>query len=203
MEDERKQDLLSLGTWLGRKQTFAVVAGRCTAASAECLRNVRDKKLYRGCGVTWTDFCRRYLGMSRSLADQLIRQLEEFGPGYFRLAEVARITPESFRLIAPSVTEEGVNCGGELIPFTPENAGKIAAAVEQLRAQAKVQQTPPAPDDPARSLRRVKKSFVAALAELERIGALTSDVMEKQPYYALIDETIWRLTQLNTVVPRD
>ena len=197
-ENEVKEQLLGLGTWLGRKQAFAAVAGRCSAAGAECLRNIREKKLYRACGVTWDGFCREYAGMSRSLADQLIRQLEEFGAGYFRLAEVAKITPQSFRLIASAVNEEGVTVGGETIEFTAENSRKIARAVEQLCARAQAERPQPAPGDPAHRLARVKKILAAALEELERLGVLSSDALEKQPYYALLDETICRLTRLNT-----
>jgi hypothetical protein len=54
MADEIKIDeSFDLGTWLGRKQAFAAVAGRCSAAYAECLRTIRQKKLYRARGVTW------------------------------------------------------------------------------------------------------------------------------------------------------
>ncbi|HUI80868.1 MAG TPA: hypothetical protein VLY24_23240 [Bryobacteraceae bacterium] len=34
-----------LGTWLGRKQAFGLMAGKCSAADAECLRNIREQKL--------------------------------------------------------------------------------------------------------------------------------------------------------------
>jgi hypothetical protein len=81
-------------------------------------------------------FCAQYAGVSRSLADELIRNLEEFGPAYFHLAGVTKITPEAFRLIAPAVSAEGVQCGDERVPFTPENAARIAAAVEELRTRA-------------------------------------------------------------------
>lgn len=37
-------DAFDLGTWLGRKQGFAALAGRCSAADAECLRTIRQKR---------------------------------------------------------------------------------------------------------------------------------------------------------------
>lgn len=197
-EPEINDDLFDLGHWLGSRQAFAAVAGRCSAADAECLRTIRSKKLYRACGLNWDDFCRAYVGISRSRADELIRQLEEFGAGYFHLAEVARITPESFRLIAPAVSEKGVMVGGETIAFTAENSRKLARAVEQLCARAQAERPQPAPRDPAHRFARVKKTLAAALAELEGLGALSSEAMERQPYYALLDETICRLTRLNT-----
>ena len=200
-EEVKMDDVFDLGTWLGRRQAFAAVAGRSSAADAECLRTIRQKKLYRARGVTWDQFCHEYAGMSRSLADQLIRQLEEFGPGYFRLAEVAKITPTSFRQIAPSVCEDGVSCNGEVIRFTPENAGKIAAALEQLRARAQAEQPPSAAEDPARRLERARKGLAAALAEVERVSSLPRNIVERQSLRAAIDAAIQHLTRLTAVVP--
>ena len=42
MDTQEKDMILDLGIWLGRKQAFSVVAGRCSAADAECLRQIRD-----------------------------------------------------------------------------------------------------------------------------------------------------------------
>lgn len=204
MEEEQKvsaEDLVEVGTWLGRKQAFAAVAGRCAAADAECLRTIRQRKLYRARGVTWERFCQEYVGVSRSLADQIIRQLEEFGTAYFQLTEIAKITPEKFRLIAPSVSEQGVIWDGETIPFAPENAGRIATAVEQLRARAESALPAHAPEDPASRLDRGKKAFTAALAELERVSSLPENILERQALRAIIDSAIQRLTRLTAVVP--
>ena len=77
MENDGMESAVDLGTWLGRRQAFAAVAGRCSAADAECLRTIREKKLYRACGLNWEEFCRQRAGISRSLADQMVRQLVE------------------------------------------------------------------------------------------------------------------------------
>jgi hypothetical protein len=37
MENDGMESAVDLGTWLGRRQAFAAVAGRCSAADAECL----------------------------------------------------------------------------------------------------------------------------------------------------------------------
>ena len=37
-----EQQILELGMALGQRRAFGMVAGRCTAAQAECLRNVRE-----------------------------------------------------------------------------------------------------------------------------------------------------------------
>ena len=44
MPDE--QQVLELGIMLGQRRAFGMVAGRCSAAQAECLRKIRDEKTY-------------------------------------------------------------------------------------------------------------------------------------------------------------
>ena len=46
-----------LGQWMGRKQAFSGLAGRCSAADAECLRQIRSRKQYRALKLTWRQFC--------------------------------------------------------------------------------------------------------------------------------------------------
>ena len=42
---DEKQQILDLGAWLGRHQAFGMIANRCTAADAECLKTIRDQGL--------------------------------------------------------------------------------------------------------------------------------------------------------------
>src|SRR5579864_9275746 len=63
-------EAFDVGTWVGRKQAFALVAGRCSAADAEILFEIREKKLFRTMEQTWEDFCVKRLGFSRSYADR-------------------------------------------------------------------------------------------------------------------------------------
>ena len=62
-------DPFDLGTWLGRWQALGFVAGRCSAADVDCLREIRERKLYRSRARTWAIFCSRDLGLSRAQAD--------------------------------------------------------------------------------------------------------------------------------------
>jgi hypothetical protein len=197
-------DVFDLGTWLGRKQAFAAISGRCSAADAECLRTIRQKKLYRARGVTWEQFCAQYAGVSRALADDLIRRLEEFGPAYFHLVGVAKITPQVFRLIAPAVSEEGVQVGDEKIAFTPENAARIAAAVEELRTRAEAQPKEEAAlgEDRARSLTRARKNLVEALVEMERVSVFEMDFMERQALRTTLDAAVRKLGAIALSAPR-
>jgi hypothetical protein len=92
--------LLELGFTLGQNQTFAVLAGRCSAAHAQGIRRLREEKLYKGCCEKWDDFCPKYLKMSRGEADRIVRLLDEFGPAYFELSQLTRISAATFRAIA-------------------------------------------------------------------------------------------------------
>ena len=122
-----------LGTWTGQSQAFRSLARHCSAADAECLKRIRESRSYEGLGLTWEEFCPRYIGISRTYADKLIHRLEEFGQSYFQLAGIARIAPDAYRILAPAVTEAGIEIDGETIAIIPENAGRIRKAVEAIR----------------------------------------------------------------------
>ena len=81
-----------LGTWLGRRQAFSMIAGKASAADIECLRTIRDQRLCKGKNERWADFCSQHIGASKVQVDRLIRYLEEFGPTFFELIHVTRIT---------------------------------------------------------------------------------------------------------------
>jgi len=84
MKQLKPNEVLDLGTWIGRKQAFASMAGGCSAADAECLRQMRSQKKHRALGLTWAEFCKQQIGITRQYADRLIGRLEELGPHYAR-----------------------------------------------------------------------------------------------------------------------
>jgi hypothetical protein len=131
------QDNLDLGRWLGRREAFGLVAGRCSAADVECMRRIRDEQLYLGRAATWAEFCETGLHMGKSNANRLIALLEDYGPQYFYVSQLTRVSAASSRAIAPAVRENGIEYEGELIPFAEENSGRIAAAVSALAAAAR------------------------------------------------------------------
>ncbi|MGA2327745.1 MAG: hypothetical protein ABSH05_15790 [Bryobacteraceae bacterium] len=134
-EDGRRQGL-ELGAWLGRGQAFGLIANKCGAAEAQCLKRIREEGAYKSLGCTWEDFCRQHLGLSRSRADQLIRQLDEFGAAYFHLAEIMQISGDSYRRIATAVHDDSLEIGGQSLPITPENAPRIREAVRELQKES-------------------------------------------------------------------
>ena len=134
--DGGQETLLNLGKWLGRHQAFGLIANQCSAGDAECLRIMRENDEYKVLGLTWEEFCIGHVGVSRSYADRLIQHLEEFGTNYFRLAEVMQISAETYRLIADSVGDAGMEFNGQNIPINRENRRKIQAAVRAKRTNA-------------------------------------------------------------------
>jgi hypothetical protein len=125
--------LLDLGVVLGQNQAFAIMAGRCSAAQAAGLQRLREQRLYKSCTPHWEEFCTQHLKMSRGEADKIIRLWEEFGAGYFEVAQLTRISAETYRAIAPSVKEGALHFHGEPIELNAENSRKVASAVAELR----------------------------------------------------------------------
>src|ERR1700730_10245009 len=128
--------MLDLGKLLGKREALGAVAGRCSAAEAACIREIRESKQYTQLAPSWAEFCDQHLHMSKTHADRIIRLLEEFGPDYFELTQLLRIPPEAYRAIASAIKDRTIECNGEAIELIPANAAKVAAAVLQLRQLA-------------------------------------------------------------------
>jgi hypothetical protein len=139
---------MEIGELIGQTKAFTRIAGRCTAAKAQALATIHDEKQYRKLGMDWEAFCQNKVGINRRLADQIIREFKEFGPRYFDLAQVTPISAAQYRLIAPSVGEQGLTWAGETIAFTEKNAPRLAAAVAELRkaAEPPAEKAPPSAD---------------------------------------------------------
>jgi hypothetical protein len=195
MEDNGMDKGLELGTWIGRKQAFGLVAGRCSAADAKCLREIRENKQYRETGLSWEEFCSKYLGMSRAQADKTIRQLDEFGEAFFHLAGFSRITEQNYRLIAGAVNEKGVEYQGTRIAIAAENSVRLAAAVKGLLLAAKP--GVPAPDQAAVSaVPKAENLMRDALAELRRLTAARLGDAERKRVRQLIARSREHLEQM-------
>ncbi len=126
-------EMLDLGMVLGQNQAFGFLAGRCSAAQAETIRRLRNEKLYKRVTEHWKEFCSQYLKMSGTQADSIIRLWEEFGAGYFEIAQLTRVSPETYRTLAPAVDNGVLHLNGEQIELTIENSRKVAVAVSKVR----------------------------------------------------------------------
>jgi hypothetical protein len=190
------EDALELGVLLGQQHALGLVAGRCSAAAAEYLRQMRDGKKYRALGMNWSDFCAKRLGISRPSADKVIRQLDEFGPAFFALSQVTHITPDEYRRISGSVSENALIHSGETIAISAENAPRLAAAIDELRQLAKAapaEATPqPVPDTAAR-LSKAEQTLRAATQHFEALKARPLALEERIRLRAAIEEGMNRL----------
>ena len=136
MIDTKTDAAYQLGTWMGRKQAFASLAGRCSAADAECLRQIRHGKHYRALKLNWEQLCKQEVGVSYITVDKIICRLEEFGPAYFILTQATGVTENEYRRISSAVHDQKLLHAGEEIAITAENAPKLNAAIEQLRRES-------------------------------------------------------------------
>src|SRR4051794_11776761 len=96
---------LETGMLLGQNQAFGLIAGRCSAAQAGAIRRLRNEKLYRSVTAKWGDFCATHLKMSKRNADLIIALFDEFGPTYFEVSQITRMSPETYRAIQPSIQD--------------------------------------------------------------------------------------------------
>jgi len=198
MEQPKPDEILEVGTWMGRKQAFASLAGGCAAADAECLRQMRDGKKYRALGLSWSDFCKQRLGLTRPTADKIIHRLEEFGPQYFRLAQATGITPEEYRRIAGSVSEQGLAHAGELIPIRAEDGPRLIAAVAELRQQAEPEAGKSEAKDVDQAIEKAERLCRTAVDEVGRVEHLALSPAQRAKLLSEVSNQIGRLSMVQT-----
>jgi hypothetical protein len=187
---------------MGRKQAFASLAGGCSAADAECLRQMRSQKSYRSLGLSWAEFCKQQIGITRQHADRLIRRLEEFGPQYFRLAQATGITPEEYRRIAGSVNEKGLVHAGELIPITAEDGPRLIAAVDELRRQAAPEAGKDEAEDHDRAIEKAERLLRTAVDEIGRVEEMPLNATRRRQLFTRLSAQIRRLRMVQEVSVR-
>jgi hypothetical protein len=134
--------ILDAAAWVGRQQAFAVIASKCSAAQAECLRQIKETRAHDQLGLTWEEFCIQHAGISRRYAETLISRLDEFGDTYFKLSQLARVSPDTYRRISALVHEDVIEIDGETLALTPENAPRIRAGIQRLRARLRDTKSP-------------------------------------------------------------
>jgi hypothetical protein len=127
--------LIELGKWMGRRDAFGQMAGRCSAAEIESLRRIHDGKLYQGLNCTWEQFCAEHLKVSARTVERELAHLRRFGPAFFTLRQLARISAREYAAIADCVSAQGVHVNGEVIGLDPENSDGVAGAVQALLEQ--------------------------------------------------------------------
>jgi hypothetical protein len=167
--DEQKA-ILDLGIALGQNHAFGLIAGKCSAAQAETLRRIREEKQYLKFAPRWDEFCQQFVGMNRSNVDHMIQLLEEFGPNYFAVSQLTRISAEMYREIAPAVKDGTLEFKGEVIELAPENARQVTRAVAELRREAAEKKKASVPATPDR-LADLDRRFDALMREVRELSS--------------------------------
>jgi hypothetical protein len=183
-----------LGAWIGRGQAFSFVANHCSAAQAECLTRIRKDGLYKALNLTWEEFCNQHAGVSRAHADDIIRRLQEFGAAYFRLSEIIRISPQSYRAMQATVKGEAIEVGGESIPITPENAPRIRQAISALRTE--LRRTQAAQARSSLGITQLQARLDACFDDMSSMSLRPLDVGERAAFEGLIRYTFNKLKRL-------
>jgi len=196
-KDEPENDAkLELGTLLGRRQAFSTVAGRCSAADAACLREIRNQKAYRTLKLGWKEFCSQRLGMSQVHANRLIGYLDEFGPEYFDLSQLTGISADEYRAISPAIKDQAVHYNGQVIALLPENTEKLTAAVSELRREAPhVAAATPALST-AERLRRIERRSADLVAEIRELSRSKLETIERARLTSVLIGTSQKLDRL-------
>ena len=123
---------IELWQWMGRREAFSLIAGRCSAADIEIIRRIKEEKLYARMNCSWSEFCARHLHVARRTVDKEIAYLHAFGPAFFTIRQLTHVRIKDYRAIAEHITEQGVNLDGNVVALLPENSQPLAAAVEEL-----------------------------------------------------------------------
>ncbi len=153
--------------------------------------------------MTWDEFCVRHIGISRTQADRIISQLEEFGTAYFALSEIVRIPAEAFREIASSVSDHSIEYNGQTIPIKKENGRKIADMIRILReeaAQHRLQIDPPSEPPRLKNLSTLRSRLNRCLRDLAAVAHSSLHPEDRAEVAGLICTAQERLEQLSQAV---
>ncbi|SPF55091.1 hypothetical protein SBA4_6900002 [Candidatus Sulfopaludibacter sp. SbA4] len=184
---------LSLGKWIGRGQAFAVSASHSLISQAKCWKGIRDSGSYKASGLTWDQFCTQEIGLSRQYVEELIDNLEKYGETFCQLLQIVKISADVYRAISPKIDGEAIEIDGEMVPIAPENAGRIRAAVLQMRSDLRQANEKPA-KDPVTAVQTRIKGCVAAISRLSE-GNLEG--AGRDALRAIVEDSVLRLMEIS------
>jgi hypothetical protein len=187
--------LLELGKVLGQSMAFGTIAGRCSAAQAAALQQARTEKVYRRFGLTWNQFCPKHLRMSGTQADEIVRVLQEFGPEYFENTETVRISPDTYRLVAPFIRDKALHIEGEMLELNSANVQKVARGVrESQRAlpppAAPVPAPAGAPETLSDRLDALHRHAIGVAAEFREVAEDCHEGEHREAYQSVFRSTL-------------
>jgi len=184
---------LQLGKWVGRGQAFAVNASHSLLSQAKCWKEIHDSGSYKATGLNWDEFCTQEIGLSRQYVEELIENLEKYGETFCQLLQIVKISPDVYRAILPKIDGEAIEIDGEMVPIAPENAGRIRAAVLQMRSDLRQANEKPA-KDPVTAVHTRMKGCVAAISRLSE-GDL--EASGRDALRSLVEDSVLRLMEIS------
>jgi hypothetical protein len=187
-----------LGALVGRGQAFGLIASHALADQAAILKQVHDSRSFESLGLSWNEFCERHAGVSPSYAFKLIQRLNEFGVEYFKLARIVRISTEDYRLLAPAVSDDGIEIDGEVVPLLPENAPRIRQAVRNLREQLRAARKPPVPPN----IVQLQMRLDACFREMNVMTGYGPNHESHPALRGLVCYSIDKLKHIGSAIPR-
>jgi hypothetical protein len=140
--ETKKQQALDLGKVLGRRETFGLVAGRCSAAQADCFRKIKEERLWVDFAANWDEYCEQVLKISRRTVERSIGLLKKHGPMYFDVAALTGASPAEYAAIEKHVRPDGIHIGSEVIALIPGNTDRAVQAVAQLQRETREASAP-------------------------------------------------------------
>jgi hypothetical protein len=177
----------------------SLLAGGRTLLRRRCLRELRESKKYKELGLTWEECCKQKVGICRTVADKIIRNLEEFGPDYFLIAQMTGISEKEYRQISSAISNHKLLHSGEEIPIAVENAPRLVAAVDTVRREAAEAAVGPAAEA-ARSFARAERASRTALAEWDKLRLMPLDVGDRMRLQTAVGEARGKLKMLDMQV---
>ena len=159
---------------IGRHEAFGVIANRTTAAWAETLKQIKDRKVYKQLGLSWNEFCPKFLSISTDKADRIIRDLEELGDMYFMLSEVTRLSRDQFRAIQGNIQDGKLLIGEEQVDISKTNQERIREFIASVQLEAQLTKVELAKVKEAegkakKNAENAKKAFESAREELNEL----------------------------------
>jgi len=138
-----------LTLFAGRDQALTLIAGTCSAAQAQYLKEVRESGAAAQAGLNWDEYCDAYVGRSRAQVNRLIHKLEQFGPAYFHFCQIAPVSARTFHRLklATHISGNRFEVDGKSFEISPTNGRAIRDAIKALRAESE-QREPALPSEP-------------------------------------------------------
>lgn len=177
--EKREQLLANVYRVIGRIETADLFGKLATVASLKWLDEVKESKVYLeipGIG-TWESFC-NLLGKSRRQVDEQLQNLGAFGSEFLATVASFSLGYRELRKLRKAITDgdlvvdaEAVVLGEERIPFTPDHAEDLQAAIEALLEEK---------DKQIKEAEAIGKAKDRVLAEKDRVLAEKERVMLNQ-----------------------